>query len=151
MKMAARRSLLALALIGGIGAGAAAQPVAVDRARVRGEAAVAVATGSIPRGELSWADRVAPVAGAGRSRAEVRTQTLAAMAQGLIPRGESDAPAVPFESTRSRAEVKAETRVAVQLQLIPRGEAPARDATARELELIRLAGERARAQQVAVR
>jgi DNA-binding CsgD family transcriptional regulator len=39
----------------------------------------------------------------------------------------------------------------MQLQLIPRGEAPVRDATPRELELIRLAGELARAQQLAAR
>jgi hypothetical protein len=75
MTFSARRSGITPALLGGIGAGDLAQPMAVDRA----------------------------VTGAGRSRAEVRTQTLAAMARGLIPRGESSVPTGPFESARTRA------------------------------------------------
>lgn len=44
-----------------------------------------------------------------------------------------------------RAQLRAATAAAVATGQIPRGEAPVREATANELERIRLAGERARA------
>lgn len=79
------------------------------------------------------------------SRSEVRAATLGALARGEIGRGESPVlPVEAFVAAKTRAEVRAETRVAMFLGLIPHGEAPLRDATPSELELIRLAGMRAR-------
>lgn len=139
------RSLFVLALLSGLSAAAFAQSDRVDRAQLRAQTAAAVAAGQIPRGELSLADLQAAVpASSTLTRAEVRVQTLLAMARGEIAYGESGPSVAPFSPVKTRAEVNAETRMSMRLQLIPRGEAPAREATAHELELIRLAGERAR-------
>jgi hypothetical protein len=144
--------LLALALSATFGAAALAQgtmpdstiDAATKRALVRADAAAAVAAGQIPRGEGSPMYPT-PFRSA-LARGDVRADTVAAMAAGQIPRGERGTLiADTFVAQKTRAEVGAETVVAMRLGLIPRGEAPARQPTAAEVELIRLAGERARA------
>ena len=91
--------------------------------------------GSLSTAALAQTDRV--------DRAQLRARTAAAVVAGRIPRGELSLAdlqaAVPTASTLTRAEVRERTRLA-----IARGDEPAREATASELELIRLAGERAR-------
>jgi hypothetical protein len=152
--MTVHRNLLTLAVLGASALSALAQGHgnAVSRGQVRAEAAAALAAGQIPRGEL------APVSAAlsregGASRAQIRSETVAAVVAGDIGRGEIGYEVPSFESIKTRAEVRAETRMALQLGLVPRGEAPARQASAFELEQIRLAGQRAReaAQQLASR
>lgn len=139
------RPLFFLALLGGLTSAALAQTGHVDRAQLRAETAAAVAAGQIPRGELSLADlQAARPTSSTLTRAEVRAQTQLAMARGEIVHGEMGPRIETFTPAKSRAEVNAETRMAMRLQLIPRGETPMHDATAYELELIRLAGERAR-------
>ncbi len=147
--MRLNRQLLAVAALTPFAVAALAQPMsggeaAKTRAQVRAETAAAVAAGQIPRGEGT---PTAPQAfHSTGSRAAVRAQTLAAMAAGQIPRGEATPISSDvFVSTKTRAEVRAETRMAMRLGLIPHGEAPLRDATPSQAELIRLAGERARA------
>ena len=137
-----QRTMLMAAVLAAMTGGAFAQ--SVDRAQVRAEAAAAVKSGLIARGELSQADLQPVSITSERTRAEVRSETLAAMAAGQIPHGELGAPEPRFESTRTRAEVNAETRMAMQLDLIPRGEAPLPFAAPYEVERIRVAGVNAR-------
>jgi len=87
--------------------------------------------------------------GATVSRAEVQSQAIAARNAGLIAHGEAQ-PDMPqaFASGVSRAQVRAEAIEARRLGLVAQGEMPAREATAAEAELIRLAG--LKAQQVHV-
>lgn len=141
--MFVHHKLFVLAVLGASAMSALAQGHAVSRGQVRADAAAAVASGQIPRGELPFGDVSSKGVGA-VSRADVRAQAVAAVAAGEIGRGEVSFVLPSFESTRTRAEVGAETRMAMRLGLLPRGEAPAREASASELELVRLAGERAR-------
>lgn len=80
-----------------------------------------------------------------RSRAEVNAEAVAVVAAGATSRGDSDPLPATFVSTKTRAEVRAEAVEALRLGLIPHSEFSAREATATELELVRLAGQRARA------
>jgi hypothetical protein len=79
------------------------------------------------------------------TRAEVHAQAIAAAKAGQIVRGEASyVMAQSFESGTTRDEVRAEAIEARRLGLVADGEMPVRDATAAELEQIRMAGERAR-------
>ena len=79
-----------------------------------------------------------------RSHAEVHAEAVAAAAA-QPSRGDSDVESTPFVSTKTRAQVRAEAVEAQRLGLISHGESSAREATAADQELIRLAGQRARA------
>ena len=143
--MSIRRNFFVLAALGVFSLSTLAQdqPAAPSREQVRAEAAAALASGQIARGELPFG--VAAAHGPSTvSSAEVRAQAVAAVAAGQIGRGEIGVAPAAFESTKTRAEVRAETRVALQLGLLQHGEAPAPEATAAQLELIHVAGERAR-------
>jgi hypothetical protein len=80
----------------------------------------------------------------------VQRETRIAVAHGDIVQGEGSGDrSQPAVSVKSRVEVAAETREAMRLGLIPRGELYVVP-TERQLELVRLAGERAVAQSRAV-
>ncbi len=81
--------------------------------------------------------------GSTQSRADVQAK---AVATGQSTRRDADlGPADNAVSTRTRAEVRAEAIEALRLGLISQGDFNTREATPAELELIRLAGMRARA------
>jgi hypothetical protein len=144
-------SLPVLALLGAVALSAQAQTTtdpAQRRAQVRAEAAAAVAAGQTPRGEAPFGDVRAPVST--RARDAVQRETRIAVAHGDIVQGEGSGDrSQPAVSVKSRVEVAAETREAMRLGLIPRGELYVVP-TERQLELVRLAGERAVAQSGAV-
>lgn len=147
------RKLLALATLGAVAGAASAQTLVsepgmptstpIARADVRAATAAAVAAGQIPRGEglPIYPSHFEST----RSRASVQSETIAAVAAGQIARGDAPAAVSDFRALKTRAEVRAETLAAMRLNLIPRGDAPQRQATPAELERIRMAGERARA------
>lgn len=143
--MSIHRSLFVFAALGAMTLGALAQDQAspVSRDQVRSETAAAVAAGQIARGELPFGDTALHRASTASS-ADVRVQAVAAVAAGQIARGEIGLAPAPFVSTKTSAEVRAETRMAMQLGLVQHGEAPQPVATTAQLELIRVAGERAR-------
>ena len=121
----------------------------VLRAQVRAETAAAVAAGEIIRGEGASGRTDGANIHSTRAHSEVRAETVAAVREGRIATGEQQpVDAQVFVSTETRAEVNAETRAAMRLGLMPRGQLPARDATAAEVEQIRLAGQRARSAPV---
>ncbi|MGL4573433.1 MAG: DUF4148 domain-containing protein [Burkholderiaceae bacterium] len=74
------------------------------------------------------------------SRAEVAADAAKAQATGQIAKGEQTFVASVPSAEVSRAQVVAEARAAQRLGLIAHGEVAARDATAAELETIRMAG-----------
>jgi Domain of unknown function (DUF4148) len=74
------------------------------------------------------------------SRAEVAAEAVKAQASGQIAKGEQTFVASVPSAEISRAQVVAEAREAQRLGLIAHGEMTARDATASELEAIRMAG-----------
>lgn len=83
------------------------------------------------------------------SRAEVVAQLVLARAGGHIAQGEASFEmAEKVASVTTRAEVRAEAIEARRLGLIVQGDAQVREAAASELELVRLAGLRARNAQV---
>jgi hypothetical protein len=87
-------------------------------------------------------DRFAP----SRSRDEVRTEAAAAVAAGKALRGDREIePVASFVSTKTRAQVRAEAIEALRLGLVSHGDFTEREATPAELELVRMAGLRARA------
>lgn len=145
------RSLPVLALLGAVALGAQAQTpadAAQRRAQVRAEAAAAVAAGQTPRGEAPIGDLRAPMST--RARLDVQREARIAVAHGDIVQGEGTGyRSEPVVSVKSRLEVAAETREAMRLGLIPRGELYAVP-TETQLELVRLAGERALANSRAV-
>jgi hypothetical protein len=149
--MRTHSSLSVLALLGAFALGAQAQThvdPAQQRAKVRAEAAAAVAAGQTPRGEAPFGDFGTPVSE--RARTDVKREARIALAHGDIVQGEgSSFRSEPFVSVKSRLEVRAETREAMRLGLIPRGEInPV--ATEAQAEQVRLAGERALAQSRAI-
>jgi len=87
------------------------------------------------------------------ARADVRAETIAALRSGAVQRNEYDLNQLPASergigpTLLSRAQVRGETIEARRLGLIPQGESPAVVPTAAELELVRLAGVRAVANQ----
>jgi len=145
-------SISVLALLGAFALGAQAQSFGASGAKTReqhrAEVAAAVKAGQIPRGEAPFGDFSAPLST--QPRSDVKRATALAVARGDIPRGESYGRLEPIVSTKSRAEVRAETREAMRLDLIERGEGSYRVPTEAQLELIRLAGERARAMERAL-
>lgn len=74
------------------------------------------------------------------SRAEVAAEAVKAQASGQIAKGEQTYVASVPSAELSRAQVVAEARAAQRLGLIAHGEMAERDATAAELETIRMAG-----------
>jgi len=117
----------------------------VSRAQVRAETAAAVAAGEIIRGEGASGRPAGGNVHSTRAQSEVRAEAVAAVREGRIASGEQQqVDGQVFVSTETRAQVNAETRAAMRLGLMPRGQLLARDATAAEVEQIRLAGERAR-------
>jgi hypothetical protein len=143
-------SFSVLALLGAVTLGAQAQSTdpAQVRARVRAEAAAAVAAGQTPRGEAPIGDLRAPLST--RARIDVQREARVAVAHGDTVQGEGTGyRSEPAVSVKSRVEVRAETREAMRLGLIPRGEQYAVP-TPSQLEQVRVAGERALAQSRAV-
>jgi len=82
----------------------------------------------------------------GKTRAEVAAETIEAAQRGLIARNDADLQRIAgmgFAPSKSRAQVAAETREATRLGLTRYGEGEVPAATAEQLELIHLAGQRA--------
>lgn len=133
-------SLPVLTLLGAAALSAQAQNP-IDPAQRRAEVRAAVAAGAIPRGEAPFVDQRA--AQSLRARADVQREATEAVARGEIPLGEgAGSRSERFVSVKSRVEVRAETREAIRLGLVPRGELTPVPTEA-QLELVRLAGERA--------
>jgi hypothetical protein len=81
-----------------------------------------------------------------KTRAEVVAETKQAARQNLIPRHEGDTARIAqegFKPLKTRAQVRAETAEAIRLGLVHHCEAAPPEATAQQLEQIRLAGWRA--------
>jgi hypothetical protein len=150
--MRINRQLLAVVALGGFAAAALARaPVsdgagdgAKSRDQVRAEAIQVLAAGSLHTSEAGPFDWVK--LDSTRSRAEVQAEAAAANAAGATSRGDRDPnPSDSFVSSKTRAEVRAEAIEALRLGLVSHGDLQPREATPAELELIRLAGLRARA------
>jgi hypothetical protein len=129
--MRVNRKFIAVLVLGGLAAAANAGSVAVNAASTtyNGESA-----------PYAWV-----ALGSTQSRADVQAKAVA-VAAGQSTRRDADlGPADNFVSTKTRAEVRAEAIAALRLGLVSQGEFSTREATPAELELIRMAGARARA------
>jgi hypothetical protein len=96
------------------------------RAEVKAEAASAVKSGAIPKGEQSAPEMKAKST---KARADVKSDTKGAVKAGETAKSEgekSEGGAMKkTQSTKARADVKAETKAAVKAGEIPKGEAEA--------------------------
>jgi hypothetical protein len=98
---------------------------AKTRAEVKAEAASAVKSGAIPKGEQAAPEMKAKST---KPRADVKADTKGAVKSGATAKaeGEKAEGAAPMaKSTKARADVKAETKAAVKAGEIPKGEAEA--------------------------
>jgi hypothetical protein len=108
-------------------------------AKILAAVTLAVLSGSVFASEVTEF----PITPSVLSRAHVRAELAQARSQGTLPFGEAGHVFKIGPSTLSRAQVAAETRAAMRLGLIAVGDLNPRAATAQELDLIRVAGERA--------